>query len=636
MKFMRTFSALILAAFALSAPAFAQNTTSIIASNGIQAGSTPLASGKLCFVAVNDKNKPISFTGPGVGLNLAGHSFCQVVTAGAIVGSLPVPNGAVTLPHVCYNGTVHDNATSSDTPINDVPLCNVTDATFDLGTANLGATSSVPVAGFSAGNGAPSSACVAPSSYVQLDAMAGSNIWDCQSGIMVRKRTVTHGSVLVQFGDSITYGLYLDYPTAQRFGAVMSQDLGIPVTDRAISGDMACDIWPRQLLPNLPTDNPTSSTAKLYTVMIGTNDVNTKGVGAYEAIFKTCQQAVLSWLAVPDVNKVLPGSAAFTVLSGGNSAGPDDADDGPGHMGAAGMTVAGTLRSTITTYGKPIYVWQYISAGIDEGSFYISIDSGPQLGPFITSPGTGSGLHTQNGTDETIGFTGRFPVAAGSHTVDFIWHDGVVGITGVGTLPALPYYESSTIAVGQIPNQITTGGVASPASIAQYNADVAASVALFAQDGADIRLVRDQDYMLGVPAEMHDQLHPGPPGHIHLAQAFEDALQAVPHILPAGYVSVLNTSASGEHLPDGKSMIFATAGPEALVLPVAAMSGDPTLNSVQAQVTIYAFSGDVTVTAPAGWTLIPSSPITIPNGHSATFTTYAHNGTQNWIKTGNN
>ncbi len=323
-----------------------------------------------------------------------------------------------------------------------------------------------------------------------------------------------------QYGDSVTYGLYLPDPATQRYGALLSKDMDIRVNTRAISGDMACDLWPRQLQPNLAADSPTAAVLTLYTVLVGTNDVNIYGPGAYETTFNACQQALLSWLAVPDVDKALPGSAAFTSLSGGNN--PAISAAIRSIANAATMNLPGTLRATITTYGKPIYIWQYVSDTVP-GKFYISIDSGAQSGPYSTM--MVPAMATQNGTTASVALTGRFPVSAGKHTVDFIWSSGFVGIVGVGSLPAGHSDSSPVIAVGQVPAQLSTGGIAPPANIAQYNTDIASSIALIAQDGSDIRYVLDQNYMQGQPAEMYDQLHPNALGQRHLADAFEQALK---------------------------------------------------------------------------------------------------------------
>jgi hypothetical protein len=326
------------------------------------------------------------------------------------------------------------------------------------------------------------------------------------------------------YGDSISMGYGLASPSTTMYAYLMSQAFGIPYTDRAISGDQACDIWPLQINPYTATDAPVQAIANLYTVMIGTNDVDVKSTGAYEAVYNACEQAVLSFLATARENKVLPGDAAFTVVSGSNSAAPVTALG----VTSAQMTTTGVLQAAITTTGEPIYVWSEIKDGTS-GSFTVSVDGGSAQGPYSTT--TSPAIATQNGTTESVALSGRYAVAAGAHTVTFTWVSGTVGIVGVGSIPSASYYNAPAIAVGQVPNQGPTGAVSSPSAIAQYNTDVAANIALVKGDGGDIRFVLDENYMFATAAEMAGgaaPLHPGPLGHLHLAQAFEAGLQAVP------------------------------------------------------------------------------------------------------------
>jgi hypothetical protein len=332
---------------------------------------------------------------------------------------------------------------------------------------------------------------------------------------------LTHGSALIVYGDSISMGYGLASPSTTMYAYLMSQAFGIPYTDRAISGDQACDIWPLQINPYTATDAPVQAIANLYTVMIGTNDVDVKHTGAYEAVYNTCDQAVLTFLATPRESKVLPGDAAFTVVSGSNSASAVTASG----VTSAQMTATGVLQAAITTTGEPIYVWSEIKDGTS-GSFTVSVDGGAAHGPYSTT--TTPAIATQTGTTESVALSGRYAVAAGAHTVAFTWVSGTVGIVGVGSIPSAPYYNEPAIAVGQVPNQGPTGAASTPAAIAQYNTDVAANIALVSGDGGDVRFVLDQNYMFATAAEMSGgaaPLHPGPLGHLHLAQAFEAGLQ---------------------------------------------------------------------------------------------------------------
>jgi hypothetical protein len=337
-------------------------------------------------------------------------------------------------------------------------------------------------------------------------------------------RRLTHGNELVQYGDSITFGFSLAAPSTTEYGYLMSQDLGIPYLDRAITGDQACDIWPLQLGPHLSADSPTLAIAMLYSVLIGTNDVDVKGVGAYESVYNNCVKALISYLVTPDTGKVLPGNAAFVNTTGSNSVTPVTA----GGITYALLSSTGTFTATITTTGNPIYVWQLLNDALP-GAFTVSIDGGTATGPYSTQ--TTPAIATQNGGTVSTGLAGRFVVAAGTHTVAFNWVSGSAGIVGVGSISAPAFYSAPTVVVGQVPNQGPTGAFSTSAAIAEYNVDVLANVALIAGDGGDARVAYDDNYMLATAAEMTGgaaPLHPGPAGHVNLARSFEEAFQAVP------------------------------------------------------------------------------------------------------------
>ena len=55
----------------------------------------------------------------------------------------------------------------------------------------------------------------------------------------------------------------------------------------------------------------------MYTLLIGTNDVDIKGAGSYETVFILCHQAAISWLAVPAEYKVLANGSGVTTSGTG-------------------------------------------------------------------------------------------------------------------------------------------------------------------------------------------------------------------------------------------------------------------------------------------------------------------------------
>src|ERR1700678_3511999 len=118
-------------------------------------------------------------------------------------------------------------------------------------------------------------------------------------------------------GDFITDGATLSNPSQQAYPAFVSREKNAPLTNLANAGDQACDVPARQIFPN--DISPTQASHPTYSVLIGVNDVDNKGEGAYEQVFVECHQAALAWLALPAEGKVLTGAAGFVA-------------DGPGQI----------------------------------------------------------------------------------------------------------------------------------------------------------------------------------------------------------------------------------------------------------------------------------------------------------------
>ncbi len=114
-------------------------------------------------------------------------------------------------------------------------------------------------------------------------------------------------------GDSITAGVFLTWP--QRYPDIFAAatDFG-DYLNYAISGDFACDTIAHRILPNQV--GPTQDVSPLYSLMIGTNDMDSNGVPLGEANYGDCHRATLAWLGIPREYKVLPGDPGVTILSG--------------------------------------------------------------------------------------------------------------------------------------------------------------------------------------------------------------------------------------------------------------------------------------------------------------------------------
>ena len=315
------------------------------------------------------------------------------------------------------------------------------------------------------------------------------------------------------YGDSITYGATLA-TVGEAYPYLIAGDRSLTVTDYAIVGDEACDIPTRQIFP--AADDPVAD-YPLYTLMIGTNDADVKGPGAYEAVFNECYQASLAWLAVPARSKVLASSSSVTTSGPGSV---DPASMNAWHTTAAGASISFPIRLTSKS---AVYLWPRIVDG-DAGTFTYAID-GVVLGTLSTS--TSPAIATRNGSTSSLGFLRIAGVATGDHRLKFTQTSltGSMQIVAVGVPPlaqAVP-----VVLVGEVPLQ--EAGTKSPctyrASICDaFTADIKANVALFKGDGLDVRFAENHTFMLGTPTEMNDELHPNVLGQSELRHAFEALL----------------------------------------------------------------------------------------------------------------
>jgi lysophospholipase L1-like esterase len=315
------------------------------------------------------------------------------------------------------------------------------------------------------------------------------------------------------YGDSITAGATLASP-AYAYPSLIAKDKSVTLDSYANSGDQACDIPTRQIFSH--SDNPVAP-YPLYTLMIGTNDADKKGSGAYEAVFNLCHQAAIAWIAIPASDKVLASSPAVTSTGSGSL-------DSRNNWNAWRTTSAG---SSVTfpiklAASSPIYAWPRI---IDEdaGAFTYALD-GQILGTLTTA--TAPAIATQNGSNNSLAFL-RIPrVPAGVHTVTFTQTSasGSMEIVAIGAPPAASTNLLPAVIVGDVPMQKSgtqAPCIVTPAICAAYTADIQANIALLAGDGLRIVYADNHSYMHGTAAEMDDELHPNDVGQAELHEAFE-------------------------------------------------------------------------------------------------------------------
>ena len=378
--------------------------------------------------------------------------------------------------------------------------------------------------------------------------------WDANGNVVDAGSPCNSPSVLqaasqVSEGDSITYG-YETTGTCNggscNYPSLLAFDERSTLTNRGTSGYQACDVAARETMNN---DLNSLDNNSIYTLMIGTNDANVKGVGAYESVFKQCHQAVIAWNAV--ANKYAANSVNCT------NTGTWTTTAGWALNGDYSFTNGSTKTCPITTYGGPIYAWYYIGDN-NTGAFTYSVDGGT---PVALTTATTPTISTQNFPTTSYGWSLiRVPVAAGAHSIKFAVTSATgtgtgqaVDIGAIGTPPAQSTYSGPRVYVGGIPRQ---EGDANSATTAEYDSDVKADVSLLAGDGLSVYYVNVRNYLctnvigglcynpLGTAQDMvgnnssnpvesgEDMLHPNDLGHNELKEAFEAVMQFTPYVAP--------------------------------------------------------------------------------------------------------
>jgi hypothetical protein len=319
------------------------------------------------------------------------------------------------------------------------------------------------------------------------------------------------------YGDSITICVYLS--AGQCYPSLIQTALAIPTLNNyAIAGQSACDVNQLELFPN---DNPSPAVIQpLRSLMIGTNDLG-KGAGAYEATFNTCNQASISWAAIPSNFKVLGSAAAtsgtctndttFTAVTGKKCT-------------ASSSTITFSSATAITTTGGPIYIWpRFIDS--DAGTWTYAIDGGTavSVNTALSPP-----IATTGGGTQSVGLI-RVPVAAGTHSVIFTQtHSGTMSIVAIGTVPNTTFSGLPYLIVNQIPPQLNG---ANASVIATYNADVLGNFNLLGPSGDGLNLTWGPvgTYMQATTAaaDMYDSVHPNAAGQHEVEAATLSGFKAV-------------------------------------------------------------------------------------------------------------
>ena len=310
------------------------------------------------------------------------------------------------------------------------------------------------------------------------------------------------------FGDSITFGIGASI-TSDRYVSLIATDKALALTDLGISGSQACDVADAQIIPN---ENPGITSAAIYTEMVGLNDADVKGTGAYEANYTNCLTAGLSWLGIPSTHKTFAQNGFTSGAWANDGSWPDGA-------GLFSNTNGSTLSLTLVTLGRPIYLW-YRMQDTNGGSFTYALDSGPAT--TVTTAPTPT-ISTQNGGATGRGVARLTGAGAGSHMVTIVVTsptspNNSVSIGAIGTPVAPSDSDLPYVYKGGVTKQRDDGN---SAATAQYNSDALAVVNMLADDGLKITFVPVRNFIDGLPNQMFDQLHPNDLGHSLIRNAFE-------------------------------------------------------------------------------------------------------------------
>jgi hypothetical protein len=377
------------------------------------------------------------------------------------------------------------------------------------------------------------------------------------------------GTILATFanitnlGDSLTLGTGAS-TNALGWANLLDVDTGAGSINYGIGGEMACDMDMNEVFG---TNNSqiSQSSSSAFTLMIGTNEANSKGAGAYEAVYHTCHQAALAWLGIDFSRKT-------TAAACNQTSGTWTADTVPkSGIGEQSTTNGSVLTCSITTTGAPIYIW-YPLSDASAGTFTYAIDGGAASATInsFTTPA----IATINGGTTGMGFIRVPSIAAGTHSVAFTvtsatGTSNIVDIWSIGSPATQPLPAYSVIFSAGVIKQYADGASASTAA---YDADAHADNWLLYGDGLPIRDINVRGGLLttGAPDMVSGNLHPTNTGHQHLKEIFEAAMQfprpiALPTVASGGvnYITsnAQNLSQANGTLANPGFIVYGSAAP---------------------------------------------------------------------------
>ena len=359
----------------------------------------------------------------------------------------------------------------------------------------------VPVSDATLGNQA--------ASLVQVEAYIAARSTDA---FVVPRSGMAHHA----YGDSLSIGFNggAGAPFSPTFPQMVATALGATLTNYAVSSDEAADLN----IKVFTHENPCSTSDIYYTMQIGSSDSRliNGGVGPYEQVFNLAYQGALSWLATRCEDRTQAGAVSATGWA--NYTGLSAV------TGKTSTTNGAVISYSVTTYGKPIYVWS-LAQDSNPGSFTLAVDGSTAATVNGFAP---VAIATPNGVTSLVQVT-RIPVAAGTHTVTITQATaGTVTLIAVGSPSANVYYTNPSVAVGDV---IPVQGDGYQVADAEYTMDVLADIQPLISDGLDIRFANSRAALLDGAMSIYSAAndpHPNESGYAIMAKAFAAALQRAP------------------------------------------------------------------------------------------------------------
>jgi hypothetical protein len=511
-----------LAFVCLSACAFAQSWTTVLATNITDLNQQRLAAGNLCFLITDQNDTPISVGIGGGGQSLQ-RPYCATVTNG-IAGSFTVPNPAGTMPSgIYYRVTVTDSSTGQT--VLRYSQVSFTGAVFNFDAyapVNLGQAS--PLTSGTTNGSLFVNGNLGVSGVASAVFATGGNL---QVAGPATIGATTSGLSLTSFGDSITacFGV----STLNCWPYEVAHATGMTLTDSGFSGASAQDDeFAGRIF------RTTVSAGQRFTAQIGQNDMRIYQLDTTKQNeFQQALSSTLAWLGLvgEDVSKYRAASGHWTYSGSGWAS--------ASHYGSATDKCSAHAGDTasIAMTGTTLYLSMLLQVS-NASTFAVSIDGARQGTYSATATATSYHGHTYSpgflrytglsNTAHTVLIT--VASASGGDGLCVLWAGAPAG-NGGQVVPA--------IALGNVLDMTSAAYTAlggSDTAVANYNSTIANVASNLIGDGLNIVPV-DLTAVYSPtasPSEVQaDGLHPNEYGNAIIAYAYAGALRE-PFFSPPG------------------------------------------------------------------------------------------------------